>query len=120
MFGCGGDRDPAKRPLMGAAVAQGADTVFVTNDNPRSEKPEAIVSAIEPGIRQHNKAYQVIYDRSQAIEQAVCEAAPGDIVLIAGKGHEPYQIVGSEIRDFDDRREARRALTIRRASKKVS
>lgn len=120
VFGCGGDRDPAKRPLMGAAVAQGADTVFVTNDNPRSEKPEAIVAAIEPGIKQHNKTYQVIYDRSQAIERAVCEAAPGDIVLIAGKGHEPYQIVGSEIRDFDDRREARRALTIRRASKKVS
>ncbi|MFO0658555.1 MAG: UDP-N-acetylmuramoyl-L-alanyl-D-glutamate--2,6-diaminopimelate ligase [Polyangiaceae bacterium] len=84
-FGCGGDRDPKKRPLMGAAVAQGADRVVVTNDNPRSEDPREIARAIEPGIRQHDKSYEVILDRAEAIERVIAAAEPGDVVLIAGK-----------------------------------
>ncbi|MCK6586554.1 MAG: UDP-N-acetylmuramoyl-L-alanyl-D-glutamate--2,6-diaminopimelate ligase [Polyangiaceae bacterium] len=116
VFGCGGDRDPKKRPLMGEAVGRGADVAIVTNDNPRSEDPEAIARAILPGLEGGRARVSVELDRAKAIERAVLEAQPGDLVLIAGKGHEPYQIVGRETFPFDDREQARRALGIRRAS----
>jgi UDP-N-acetylmuramoyl-L-alanyl-D-glutamate--2,6-diaminopimelate ligase len=115
VFGCGGDRDPTKRPLMGQAVGRGADVAIVTNDNPRSEEPDAIARAILPGLSGGRARVEVELDRAKAIERAVLEAAPGDVVLIAGKGHEPYQIIGGETLAFDDRREARRALAKRRA-----
>jgi UDP-N-acetylmuramoyl-L-alanyl-D-glutamate--2,6-diaminopimelate ligase len=117
VFGCGGDRDPKKRPLMGEAVGRGADVAIVTNDNPRSEDPEAIVKAILPGLEGGRATVAVELDRARAIERAVLEAAPGDLVLIAGKGHEPYQIIGPETLPFDDREQARRALAVRRAGR---
>jgi UDP-N-acetylmuramoyl-L-alanyl-D-glutamate--2,6-diaminopimelate ligase len=115
VFGCGGDRDPKKRPLMGEAVGRGADVAFVTNDNPRSEDPAAIAREILPGLAGGRARFEVELDRRRAIERAVAEAEPGDVVLIAGKGHEPYQIIGSVTHAFDDRDEARRSLSIRRA-----
>jgi len=114
VFGCGGDRDPQKRPKMGEAVGLRADYAIVTNDNPRSEEPRAIAAAIEVGLGRTRGAYEVELDRAKAIERAVLMAGPDDVVLIAGKGHEPYQIIGSEKHDFDDRVEARRALALRR------
>ncbi|HEY6560681.1 MAG TPA: UDP-N-acetylmuramoyl-L-alanyl-D-glutamate--2,6-diaminopimelate ligase [Polyangiaceae bacterium] len=114
VFGCGGDRDATKRPKMGEVVARLADFVVVTSDNPRSERPERIAADIEPGVREHATPFEVELDRKAAIERAVLEAEPGDVVLIAGKGHEPYQIVGADVRRFDDRVEARRALALRR------
>jgi UDP-N-acetylmuramoyl-L-alanyl-D-glutamate--2,6-diaminopimelate ligase len=114
VFGCGGDRDRQKRPLMGDAVGRQAHRAIVTNDNPRSEEPEAIAAAIVPGLARHGIPFEVELDRACAIERAVTRAAAGDVVLVAGKGHEPYQIIGSERRDFDDRVEARRALARRR------
>jgi UDP-N-acetylmuramoyl-L-alanyl-D-glutamate--2,6-diaminopimelate ligase len=117
VFGCGGDRDPDKRPKMGKAAAKGADRLIVTNDNPRSERPEDIADAILAGVRDAGGAADIELDRARAIESAVLSAAPGDTVLIAGKGHEPYQITGGITRPFDDRSEARRALTARRSSR---
>jgi UDP-N-acetylmuramoyl-L-alanyl-D-glutamate--2,6-diaminopimelate ligase len=114
VFGCGGDRDPLKRPLMGEVVGRLADVAIVTNDNPRSEDPEAIAAAILRGIAGGRAQVEVELDRRRAIERAVLEAAPGDRVLIAGKGHEPYQILGPLTVPFDDRDEARRALAMRR------
>lgn len=114
VFGCGGDRDPDKRPLMGDAVGGGADYAIISNDNPRSEEPEAIAKAIEPGLAAHDIPHETILDRAQAIERAVSLAEPGDVVLVAGKGHEPYQILGDVRRRFDDRVELRRALALRR------
>ena len=116
VFGCGGDRDPDKRPKMGAAVAGGASRAIVTSDNPRSEDPQAIVRAIEPGFVGSKTPYKVELDRERAIEMAVLGARAGDAVVIAGKGHETEQIIGSERRPFDDRVEARRALERRRQS----
>ncbi len=107
VFGCGGDRDPMKRPQMGAVVAELADLPFVTSDNPRTEDPRAIIDQILPAVP--HPAF-VDPDRRVAIRAAVSEATPGDIVLIAGKGHEDYQIVGTEKRHFDDREEARAAI----------
>jgi UDP-N-acetylmuramoyl-L-alanyl-D-glutamate--2,6-diaminopimelate ligase len=117
VFGCGGDRDPDKRPKMGRAVAHGATRAIVTSDNPRSEDPLAIVRAIEPGFAGSSTPYEVELDRARAIEKAVLGARPGDAVVLAGKGHETEQIVGAERRPFDDRVEARRALELRRGSK---
>ena len=114
VFGCGGDRDPKKRAPMGEAVGRGADQAYVTSDNPRREAPAAIVDAILPGLRAASATYEVELDRALAIEKAILAAAPGDVVLIAGKGHEDYQIVGDQKRHFDDREEARRALALRR------
>jgi UDP-N-acetylmuramoyl-L-alanyl-D-glutamate--2,6-diaminopimelate ligase len=116
VFGCGGDRDPKKRAPMGEAVARGADLAIVTSDNPRSEPAQTIVDAILPGLAAGSAAFEVELDRARAIEKAILAAAPGDVVLIAGKGHEDYQIIGAEKRHFDDREEARRALVLRRAS----
>jgi UDP-N-acetylmuramoyl-L-alanyl-D-glutamate--2,6-diaminopimelate ligase len=108
VFGCGGDRDPGKRPLMGAIADELADQIIVTDDNPRSENPAAITGAILEGIKTH--AARVINDRGAAIAAAIQEARPGDLVLIAGKGHEDYQIYGEERRRFSDRDEALRQL----------
>jgi UDP-N-acetylmuramoyl-L-alanyl-D-glutamate--2,6-diaminopimelate ligase len=118
VFGCGGDRDPSKRAPMGEAAGRGADLCFVTSDNPRSEEPSAIVDAIVPGLKAASARYVVELDRARAIERAVLEAQAGDVVLVAGKGHEDYQIVGGEKRHFDDREEAERALALRRARKR--
>jgi UDP-N-acetylmuramoyl-L-alanyl-D-glutamate--2,6-diaminopimelate ligase len=123
VFGCGGDRDTGKRPLMGAAAAELSDLPIVTSDNPRSEDPDDIISEILPGIekaglrrmgaakaKQGEKGYLVEADRAEAIKLAVTLAQPGDIVLIAGKGHEAYQQVGTEKHPFDDLKEAEKAL----------
>jgi UDP-N-acetylmuramoyl-L-alanyl-D-glutamate--2,6-diaminopimelate ligase len=114
VFGCGGDRDPNKRAPMGRAVATWADVAVLTTDNPRTEDPEAIVKAIMPGL-EHARAVIVELDRERAIHDAIATAKPGDVVLIAGKGHETYQIVGNVARHFDDREQARLALARRRA-----
>lgn len=116
VFGCGGDRDPLKRPLMGEVVGQGADRAIVTNDNPRSEAPEAIADAIVRGLSPYTDAFEVILDRRAAIARAVQDAAPGSVVLIAGKGHETTQTILNQKLPFDDRVEARRALQARRES----
>ncbi|HWO21679.1 MAG TPA: UDP-N-acetylmuramoyl-L-alanyl-D-glutamate--2,6-diaminopimelate ligase [Kofleriaceae bacterium] len=110
VFGCGGDRDPTKRPKMGAAVAALADLAFVTSDNPRTEDPRAIIDQILPGVP---RPFLVEPDRRVAIRAAISEATPGDIVLIAGKGHEDYQIVGTTKHHFDDREEAAAAVAAR-------
>jgi UDP-N-acetylmuramoyl-L-alanyl-D-glutamate--2,6-diaminopimelate ligase len=114
VFGCGGDRDPAKRTPMGRAVGQAADYAIVTNDNPRTENPESIAEPIVLGLQQGSARFEVCLDRALAIERAVARATPGDIVLLAGKGHETYQIVGGRSLPFDDRQEARLALGRRR------
>ena len=114
VFGCGGDRDPQKRPRMGGAVGRLADYAWLTNDNPRTEEPRAIAAAVEVGLREMDGKYEVELDRARAIELATLRAEPGDVVLIAGKGHEPYQLIGGHSFPFDDRIEARRALALRR------
>lgn len=112
VFGCGGDRDRTKRPLMGKIAAQLADLAVVTSDNPRTEDPQAIINDILAGIPA-NVEPMVISDRAAAIHQAIQGAKPGDGVLIAGKGHEDYQILGTEKIHFDDREQAREALEAR-------
>jgi UDP-N-acetylmuramoyl-L-alanyl-D-glutamate--2,6-diaminopimelate ligase len=116
VFGCGGDRDPTKREPMGEAAGARADVAIVTNDNPRSEDPAVIARAVEAGVRRAGKEPIVELDRRAAIARAVRDAAPGDVVLVAGKGHEDYQIIGAEKLAFDDRVEARRALAARRGA----
>jgi len=113
VFGCGGDRDRGKRPEMGRIAAAFADRIYVTSDNPRSESPQAIVAEIETGIGAHPHVAEV--DRRAAIRRAIDEAAPGDVVLIAGKGHETYQIIGTQTLPFDDAEVAREALAARGA-----
>ena len=108
VFGCGGDRDRAKRPLMAAAVDQNADFGIITSDNPRKEDPEAIIAEVEKGFR--SERYEKITDRAQAIGRAIALAQPRDIVLIAGKGHETYQEFADHTIPFDDVQIARRAL----------
>ncbi|MGE5714984.1 MAG: UDP-N-acetylmuramoyl-L-alanyl-D-glutamate--2,6-diaminopimelate ligase [Betaproteobacteria bacterium] len=110
VFGAGGDRDPGKRAPMGAAAAAGADVVVVTSDNPRTEAPAVIVAQVAAGA-QAARQLETEVDRAQAITQAVHGAAPNDVVLIAGKGHEDYQIVGSTRLPFSDIEQARRALS---------
>jgi UDP-N-acetylmuramyl-tripeptide synthetase len=110
VFGCGGDRDPTKRPKMGAAVAELADLPIVTSDNPRTEDPRAILDAILPAVP---RPFFVDVDRRVAIRAAVAEATPGDVVVIAGKGHEDYQILGTTKHHFDDREEAAHAVVWR-------
>jgi len=103
VFGCGGDRDKKKRPLMGKIAGQLADYTFLTSDNPRNEKPQAIIDDIIPGMAEVTDSYEVIPERAQAIARAVSSLKAGDILLIAGKGHEDYQIIGSRKIHFDDR-----------------
>ena len=132
VFGCGGDRDRTKRPLMGAVAARLSDLVVVTSDNPRSEDPAEIIEQIKRGIvspddrggararpRPRDTQCIAIVDRKEAIERAVREALPGDLILIAGKGHEKYQVIGERVLPFDDVEVARTALERRRAGTRV-
>lgn len=132
VFGCGGNRDASKRPVMGRTAAQEADLVVVTSDNPRNEDPQRILDAIVPGILStepppvrvaptadlqtelstHGRVFCVEPDRRRAIRCAIAAAHPGDLVLIAGKGHEDYQLIGDNRTHFDDREEARLALSL--------
>jgi UDP-N-acetylmuramoyl-L-alanyl-D-glutamate--2,6-diaminopimelate ligase len=111
VFGCGGDRDRGKRPVMGRIAAELSDLAIVTSDNPRSEDPMAIINDVVKGIYTNN--YRVVPDRAKAIEHAIAVAEPGDTVLLAGKGHEEYQIVGDEKLPFSDREAAERAIRAR-------
>lgn len=129
VFGCGGDRDRTKRPLMGAVAARLSDVVVVTSDNPRSESPEQIIEEIKRGIvmpadrmqgrSPRGPALVAIADRKAAIERAVHDARPGDLVLIAGKGHEKYQVIGDRVLPFDDVEVAKSALVRRRSGSRV-
>jgi len=117
VFGCGGDRDRGKRPKMGRIAAQYSDYVFVTSDNPRTEEPEAILKDIEPGVLDAgytSDQFVMIADRRTAIQKAIEMASPKDVVLIAGKGHETYQLIKGATLHFDDREEARAALRSRK------
>lgn len=114
VFGCGGDRDRGKRPLMGEVAVGLSDYVIVSSDNPRSEDPERIALDIEVGIKRKRKSnYQTIIDRFQAIEKALSMAEKGDLVVIAGKGHENYQLFKDRKIHFDDREVAREILSKR-------
>jgi len=103
LFGCGGDRDRAKRPIMGAIAADNADLVIVTSDNPRTEEPQAIIDEIVSGMQGKSTPTQVICDRVEAICWAIDKALPGDVILLAGKGHEDYQVIGHEKHHMDER-----------------
>jgi UDP-N-acetylmuramoyl-L-alanyl-D-glutamate--2,6-diaminopimelate ligase len=116
LFGCGGDRDKGKRPQMGEIASRLADRVIVTSDNPRGEKPQTIIDEIVGGIRGSN--YETIADRRAAIKTAIDRASDDQVIVIAGKGHETYQVVGDQVLHFDDREEAERALK-KRAHKAV-
>jgi len=128
VFGCGGDRDRGKRPLMGRAAVEGSSVAVITSDNPRTEDPLEIIREIEAGVvglpvrrirsgdlngssgRTGRPVYLVVPERREAIERAIRAADPDDIVLIAGKGHEDYQIIGERRTHFDDREVARTVL----------
>jgi UDP-N-acetylmuramoyl-L-alanyl-D-glutamate--2,6-diaminopimelate ligase len=123
VFGCGGERDKGKRPLMGQAAGEGSDLAVVTSDNPRAEDPDEIISQILPGLEKAGarrispgkakageKGYLVEADRKGAIELAAQLAKAGDVIVVAGKGHEPYQEIDGERRPFDDRAVAEAAL----------
>jgi UDP-N-acetylmuramoyl-L-alanyl-D-glutamate--2,6-diaminopimelate ligase len=109
VFGCGGDRDPGKRPLMGEIAAELADDIIITDDNPRTESPEEITAGIAAGIPAGH-AYRVEHDRGRAIRDALLDARPQDVVVVAGKGHEDYQLYGDERRAFSDQEVVRAAL----------
>jgi UDP-N-acetylmuramoyl-L-alanyl-D-glutamate--2,6-diaminopimelate ligase len=113
VFGCGGDRDRSKRAPMGEAAASLSDVVILTSDNPRTEDPMKILADVEVGMREAAKPYEKIADRREAITRAILEARAGDLVVIAGKGHEDYQIIGDETLHFDDKEVAREALAAR-------
>ncbi|MBN1823174.1 MAG: UDP-N-acetylmuramoyl-L-alanyl-D-glutamate--2,6-diaminopimelate ligase [Endomicrobiales bacterium] len=120
VFGCGGDRDRSKRPVMGDVATDLSDFVFVTSDNPRTEDPERIALDIEVGIRRkHRSNYQVLVEREQAIAAAVNMAAKGDIILIAGKGHETYQIIGDQRVHFNDVEMARKYISAAENSRRA-
>ena len=103
LFGCGGDRDRGKRPIMGRVAAENADLVIVTSDNPRTEEPMDIIKEILPGLENSQKPYKMICDRPEAICWAIDNARSGDVILLAGKGHEDYQIIGHEKHHMDER-----------------
>jgi UDP-N-acetylmuramoyl-L-alanyl-D-glutamate--2,6-diaminopimelate ligase len=112
VFGCGGDRDPGKRPLMGEVAAELADDIVITDDNPRSESPEVITQGIAAGIPA-GRPYRIEHDRGRAIRDAVLDADAEDVVVIAGKGHEDYQLYGQERRYFSDQKAVVGALAAR-------
>ncbi|MDA8233503.1 MAG: UDP-N-acetylmuramoyl-L-alanyl-D-glutamate--2,6-diaminopimelate ligase [Clostridia bacterium] len=116
VFGCGGDRDKTKRPIMGRIAAQLGDFTVITSDNPRSEDPATILDDVEAGTAEvvGPEKYMKVVERREAIRHAITMAKPGDIILIAGKGHETYQIIGDQVLDFDDREVARGFLRERR------
>lgn len=114
VFGCGGDRDATKRPLMGVVATRLSDAVVLTSDNPRSEDPQAIIHDIERGISGSDTPHLTIVERAAAIGRAIDDAAEGDVIVIAGKGHERYQVIGSQAVPFDDVVVAGAALDVRR------
>ena len=103
VFGCGGDRDSRKRPIMGEISGKIADYTIITSDNPRTENPESIVNEIEEGIKKTKGKYEVIVDRAEAITKAIKMANKTDIIVLAGKGHEPYQEINGVKHPFDER-----------------
>jgi UDP-N-acetylmuramoyl-L-alanyl-D-glutamate--2,6-diaminopimelate ligase len=113
VFGCGGDRDSSKRPQMGELAEDLADDVVVTSDNPRTEDPDQIIGDILSGIKRMNERIRVERDRSSAIKMAVEQSTDRDVIVVAGKGHETYQILADRTIDFDDRLEVRHALEAR-------
>jgi UDP-N-acetylmuramoyl-L-alanyl-D-glutamate--2,6-diaminopimelate ligase len=124
VFGCGGDRDRTKRPLMGAVAGRLSDLILITSDNPRSEDPQRIIEEVRRGLtantrRDSGQRLLAIADRREAISKAIELARPGDLVLIAGKGHEKYQVIGSKVLPFDDVAVARDALARRRSNSGV-
>ena len=120
VFGCGGDRDRSKRAPMGEAAGSLSDVVILTSDNPRTEDPNQILCDAEEGIKKTGKPYEKIADRREAIHQAIAQARTDDLVLIAGKGHEDYQIIGREVLHFDDKEVAREALEVKLAKNEGS
>ncbi|MEW6730670.1 MAG: UDP-N-acetylmuramoyl-L-alanyl-D-glutamate--2,6-diaminopimelate ligase [Acidobacteriota bacterium] len=116
VFGCGGDKDRSKRPLMGEAAARYSDLVIATSDNPRSEDPDQIIAEAEIGLQRIGKPYHKISDRREAIHFAIAQAQPNDLVVIAGKGHENYQILRDRTIHFDDKEVAYEALQARRTT----
>lgn len=124
VFGCGGDRDRTKRPLMGAVAGRLSDLILITSDNPRNEDPQRIIEEVQRGItantrRDSGQRLLTFVDRRQAISKAIELARPGDLVLVAGKGHEKYQVIGSRVLPFDDVVVAREALSRRRSNSGV-
>ncbi len=117
LFGCGGDRDRGKRPIMGQIAAQNADFCIITSDNPRTEDPEEIIREILPGVKNSRTPYKVIPDRPTAIAWAIDKSRPGDVILLAGKGHEDYQVVGHEKRHMDEREIVAAHLEKRKAAR---
>ena len=103
VFGCGGDRDSGKRPIMGEISGKIADCTVITSDNPRTEDPTKIVEQIEEGMKKTKGKYTVIVDRTEAIKEAIKMATKRDIIVLAGKGHEPYQEINGEKYPFDER-----------------
>jgi UDP-N-acetylmuramoyl-L-alanyl-D-glutamate--2,6-diaminopimelate ligase len=118
VFGCGGDRDPGKRAPMGGISGRLADYTVVTSDNPRTEDPATIIAQIEEGVKLSGGAYEIEPDRAKAVEGAIRAAAPGDVVVVSGKGHEDYQIIGREKIHLDDRETATAALKKRSGKKR--
>jgi UDP-N-acetylmuramoyl-L-alanyl-D-glutamate--2,6-diaminopimelate ligase len=124
VFGCGGDRDRTKRPLMGAVAGRLSDVIVITSDNPRGEDPSRIIEEIQRGLtadtrRDSGQRMLAIVDRREAIATAVELARAGDLVLVAGKGHEKYQVIGTQVLPFDDVAVAREALDRRRTNSGV-
>jgi UDP-N-acetylmuramoyl-L-alanyl-D-glutamate--2,6-diaminopimelate ligase len=117
VFGAGGERDRSKRPLMGEAAGSLSDLVVLTSDNPRGEDSLRIINDVVVGLQKSNTKYRIEPDREQAIASALEEARPGDIVLLAGKGHETYQVLRDGAVDFDDREKARAILRSKGYSK---
>lgn len=112
VFGCGGDRDKGKRPIMGEIASRYSNNVFVTSDNPRSEDPIKIMNDIEKGMKKSNSLqYELLADREEAIYKAIKEATSNDVVIIAGKGHETYQKFKDKTIHFDDKEIARKAIS---------
>ena len=111
LFGCGGDRDRTKRPIMAAATAKLADFVIITSDNPRSEKPESIIDDIVVGMNGFDVPYEVIVNRADAINWAIKNAKTDDLIVLMGKGHETYQILADKTIHFDEREVVAQALS---------